>query len=278
MLDSICWRCVRVNEEVQDHTWISLHEKYEWNRGQKNWWWHFFLNNLCFQSLSKPLKLKKLFGAHFFFNMCVEFLLGNCVRCFSGELLLSLTLSCVSVAEQTIFSYCVLATGVFYHRGMASLWGRHHSLRVPFPHWQHLAVIVSTAEPACFIQGECIQLTLTRRTAAGSLWLQGLFLSDWVRVPLTFSHFTETVLKRPSQSPGFMAQPSQGPADLMDITRINQTFMPTRSSPAGAEAWLCAWEWHQAHVTDEGWQFTIPLKHYAFFFTLKHIDINILKR
>lgn len=76
------------------------------------------------------------------------------------------------------------------------------------------------------------------------LQLQGLLLSDWVRVPLTFSHFTETVLKRPSQSPDFMAEPSQGPTDLMDITRINQTFMPARSSTAESEAWLRIEQWH----------------------------------
>lgn len=69
------------------------------------------------------------------------------------------------------------------------------------------------------------------------LQLQGLLLSDGVRVPLTFSHFTETVLKRPGQSCAFMAEASQGPADLTDITRINQTFMPTHSSTAGNEAW-----------------------------------------
>lgn len=62
---------------------------------------------------------------------------------------------------------------------------------------------------------------------------QEQFLSDRERVPLTFSHFTETVLKRPSQRPDFMAEPSQGPADLMEITRINQTFMPTLSSRVG---------------------------------------------
>lgn len=88
---------------------------------------------------------------------------------------------------------------------------------------------------------QCICLTLMQQQL---LQLQELFLSDWVRVPLTFSHFTETVLKRPSQSPDFMAKPSQGPTDLMDITRINQTFMPTRSSTVGDEAWLRVEEWH----------------------------------
>lgn len=48
--------------------------------------------------------------------------------------------------------------------------------------------------------------------------------------------FTETVLKRPGQKPDFTAQPCQGPADLMAIARINQTFMPTRSSTVGDEA------------------------------------------
>ncbi len=91
----------------------------------------------------------------------------------------------------------------------------------------------------------CINPTLMPQQL---LQLQELFLSDWVRVPLTFSHFTETVLKRPSQSPGFMAEPSQGPTDLMDITRINQTFMPTRSSTVGDEAWLCAEGWHDSEL------------------------------
>lgn len=46
----------------------------------------------------------------------------------------------------------------------------------------------------------CISQTLKQQQL---LQLLELFLSDWVRVPLTFSHFTETVLKRPSQSPAF---------------------------------------------------------------------------
>lgn len=35
------------------------------------------------------------------------------------------------------------------------------------------------------------------------LWLQELLTADWVRVQLTFSHFTRTVLKRPSKSSDF---------------------------------------------------------------------------
>lgn len=92
---------------------------------------------------------------------------------------------------------------------------------------------------------QCISPTLMQQQL---LQLQELFPSDWVRVPLTFSHFTETVLKRPSQSPDFMAEPSQGPTDLMDITRINQTFMPTHSSTVGDEAWLCVEEWHDLEL------------------------------
>lgn len=91
----------------------------------------------------------------------------------------------------------------------------------------------------------CISPTLMQQQL---LRLQEQCLSDWVRVPLTFSHFTETVLKRPSQSPDFMAEPSQGPADLMDITRINQTFMPTRSSTVGDKAWHCVERRHDLEL------------------------------
>lgn len=61
------------------------------------------------------------------------------------------------------------------------------------------------------------------------------FPSDWVRVPLTFSHFTETVLKRPGQSVAFFYGPSlsQGPADPLDIAGINQTFTPALSALGG---------------------------------------------
>lgn len=131
----------------------------------------------------------------------------------------------------------------FYLRVMASLEEERLSLSLRLWAVPHLTPALSHKWTNIFCSQQWISPTLMRQQ---SLQLQELFLSDWVRVPLTFSHFTETVLKRPSQSPVFMAQPSQGPTDLMDITRINQTLMPTRSSSAGDEAWLCTEGWHDS--------------------------------
>lgn len=136
-------------------------------------------------------------------------------------------------------------TDIFKLKVMTSSLERHLSLRAV----ENPTFIVSCRWTKHLLSRaaslRCISPTLMQQQL---LRLQEQFLSDWVRVPLTFSHFTETVLKRPSQSPDFMAEPSQGPADLTDITRINQTFMPTLSSTVGDKAWLCVEGWHDSEL------------------------------
>lgn len=158
-------------------------------------------------------------------------------RCFYWETKLLL---CVFTWDRHLL---LCRTDIFHLRVMASPWERHLSLRAV----EHLRHIVSSGWTNIFYSEQwCRSVSVQTLMQQQLLQLQEPYLSDWVRVPLTFSHFTETVLKRPSQSPDFMAMPSQGPTDLMDITRINQTFMPTHSSTVGDEAWLCVEGWHDS--------------------------------
>lgn len=149
--------------------------------------------------------------------------------CWEAELLRLQTylLQCTTDSRSDIFKLRVMASSSERH---LSFWTAENPPVIVSPRWTRHLLSTGVWPPRR-------RPTLTQHNSCSGCREQ--FLSDWVRVPLTFSHFTETVLKRPSQSPDFMAEPSQGPADLMDITRINQTFMPTLSSTAGDKAWLC---------------------------------------
>lgn len=144
-------------------------------------------------------------------------------------------LRCTTHYRADIFKLKVMTSSLERH---LSLWAVENPTFIVSCRWtKHLLSRAASLR--------CISPTLMQQQL---LRLQEQCLSDWVRVPLTFSHFTETVLKRPSQSPDFMAEPSQGPADLMDITRINQTFMPTRSSTVGDKAWQCVERRHDSEL------------------------------